>query len=127
MTTAWGRVEAERKTEEHGDLFAYLFAVFAGLLAGFVDIKARDLLLTALFVLAPCMLLGALRPTRPWRWVVVVGICVPLVDVIAYTWLRRQAYGGQTYGAALVFLPGIAGAYGGSIMRGVINNLFAGK
>ena len=127
MTTAWGRVDPEHKSENQGDLFPYLFAVLTGLLAGFVDIKARDLLLTALFVLAPCMLLGVLRPARPWRWVVVVGICVPLVDLIAHAWLRQQPYGGQTYGALLVFLPGIAGAYGGSIMRGVITNLLAGK
>jgi hypothetical protein len=33
----------------------------------------------------------------------------------------------QIYGSLLAFLPGIAGAYGGSFMRGVISNLLLGK
>jgi hypothetical protein len=33
----------------------------------------------------------------------------------------------QIYGSFLAFLPGIAGAYGGSVMRAVIENLKQGK
>jgi hypothetical protein len=33
----------------------------------------------------------------------------------------------QIYGSFLAFLPGIAGAYGGSLMRGVIENLRHGR
>jgi hypothetical protein len=33
----------------------------------------------------------------------------------------------QIYASVLAFLPGVAGAYGGSIMRGVIDNLRQGR
>jgi hypothetical protein len=33
----------------------------------------------------------------------------------------------QVYESFLAFLPGIAGAYGGSVVRGVIDNLRQGK
>jgi hypothetical protein len=33
----------------------------------------------------------------------------------------------QVYGSYLAFLPGIAGAYGGAIMRRVMDNLRQGK
>src|SRR5437667_7191915 len=47
------------------DTRVYWFGVGLGLCAGFIDAKFADLLLTALFVLASTMLLGALRPERP--------------------------------------------------------------
>jgi hypothetical protein len=33
----------------------------------------------------------------------------------------------QVYGSFLAFFPGIAGAYGGAIMRGVVDKLRKGK
>jgi hypothetical protein len=127
MTTAWGEVRSDHGPQSGGESFYYVFAVITGLLAGWADIKVGDLLFTALLVLAPCMLLGVLRPKRPWRWVVVIGICVPLADLLAYLVMAQKPYRAQVYESFLAFLPGIAGAYGGSIMRGAINNLFAGN
>lgn len=92
-----------------------------------MDVKVGDLLFTALLVLAPCMLLGALRPQRPWRWVVVIGIFVPIVELLSYVIMTQKPYRAQIYESFLAFLPGIAGAYGGSILRGVINNLLENK
>jgi hypothetical protein len=127
MTTAWGRVEPARKSNKPPDYFPYIFAIVAGALAGWIDIKLDDLLFTALLVLAPCMLLGVLRPAKPWRWVLVVGLCVPIVELLAHFYLGQRLQRSQLYGALLTVLPGIAGAYGGSMMRGVINNLRAGN
>jgi hypothetical protein len=127
MTTAWGKVEPEFKTEVPPGTFHYLFALGCGILAGWVDIKVGDLLFTALLVLAPCMLLGILRPQKPWRWVVLVSVCVPAAELVAYWILTRKPTHAQVYGSLLTFLPGIAGAYGGSMMRGVIDNLVAGR
>ena len=62
----------------------------SGLCAGFLDVKFGDLLLTALFVLAATMLLGALRPQRPWRWTLLVAVFVPLVQLIAYAAADRE-------------------------------------
>jgi ABC-type multidrug transport system permease subunit len=94
---------------------------------GWVDVAVNDLLFTALLVLAACMLLGLLRPRWPWRWVVVVVVFIPLAELVAYTILTVQPTRGQVYGSFLTALPGIAGAYGGSLMRGVIDNLRQGK
>src|SRR4030081_459312 len=78
MTTAWGQILPEKKSD--GDGFYYLLAVMAGALAGWVNIKVGDLLLTAMVVLATCMLLGILSPRKPWRWVLLVGVFVPVME-----------------------------------------------
>ncbi len=76
-----------------------------------------DLLLTALFVLAATMLLGALRPQRPWRWTLLVAAFVPLVQLAAYVALTEKPYRAQIYESFLGFLTGVAGAYGGATAR----------
>ncbi len=105
----------------------YVLAALAGAGTGWVDVAVNDLLFTALLVLAACMLLGLLRPRWPWRWVVVVVACIPLSELAAYTILAVNPTRGQVYGSFLTALPGIAGAYGGSLMRGVIDNLRQGR
>ena len=87
----------------------------------------NDLLLTALLVVASCMLLGLLRPRRPWRWVLSVGVFIPLTELAAYLSWTVKPTRAQIYGSFLAFLPGIAGAYGGSFFRGVADHLRQGK
>jgi hypothetical protein len=125
MTRGWGQILPEK--ESGGDGFYYLLAVLSGVLAGWLDIKVGDLLLTTMVVLAANMLLGFMSPRKPWRWVVLVGGFVPLVDWLAYFFLSQKPQRAQIYESFLAFMPGIAGAFGGSIGRGAVNNLFAGK
>lgn len=125
MTAAGGGILPERKPG--GDGFYYLLAAMSGVLAGWLDIKVGDLLLTAMVVLAANMLLGFLSPRRPWRWVVLVGVFVPVVEGLAYFYLSEKPARAQIYESFLAFLPGIAGAFGGSVGRGVVDNLFAKK
>jgi len=105
----------------------YFMAALAGMGTGWVDVMVNDLLFTALLVLIACMLLGLVRPRWPWRWVVVVGMFVPLAELTAYLILTVKPTRAQVYGSFLAALPGIAGAYGGSLMRGVVDNLRQGK
>jgi hypothetical protein len=105
----------------------YLLAALAGIGTGLADVVIDDLLFTALLVLASCMLLGLLRPRWPWRWVIVVAVFIPLSELAAYLIMSVKPTRGQVYGSFLTALPGIAGAYGGSLMRGVIDNLRQGK
>jgi hypothetical protein len=109
------------------DIRFYLLAALCGVGAGWADVAINDLLFTALLVLSACILLGLLRPRWPWRWVVVVGICIPLTEVAAYLILTVKPTRAQVYGSYLAFLPGIAGAYGGSIVRRAVDNLRHGK
>ena len=114
-------------TKGSRDAWFYVLGAMCGMGTGWADVTVDDLLFTALLVLASCMLLGTLRPRWPWRWVVVVGALVPLTEFVAYLVLTVKPTRAQVYGSFLAFLPGIAGAYGGSLMRGVIDNLWQGK
>jgi hypothetical protein len=125
MTTAWGEILPHKKSG--GDTFYYLLAIVSGVCAGWLDIKVGDLLLTALAVLLANILLGILSPRKPWRWVVLVGVFVPIVEWLAYFLLSEKPQRAQIYESFLAFVPGIAGAFGGSIGRGVWDNLFIKK
>jgi ABC-type multidrug transport system permease subunit len=104
------------------DLSYYLLAALLGLGTGWVDVIVDDLLLTALMVLAACMVLGLLRPRWPWRWVVVVALFIPLSELAAYL-LRVRPTRAQVWGSFLTALPGFAGAYGGAVMRKAVDEL----
>jgi hypothetical protein len=127
MTTAWGGVLPDDNSQGRGDSFYYLLAAGAGVLAGWVDIKISDLLFTALLVMVPAMLLGFLRPSKPWRWAVLVGVFVPFVELLAYLFLKTQPYRAQVFQSFLALLPALVAAYGGAFGRGVINNLRGSK
>jgi len=50
-----------------------------------------------------------------------------LTEWIAYRFLGVKPTRGQVYGGFLTALPGVAGAYGGAVMRRVLDNLRQGK
>jgi ABC-type multidrug transport system permease subunit len=110
-----------------GDTGTYILAAVCGVIAGIADVAVNDLLFTALLVLAACMMLGTLRARQPWRWVIVVVIFIPLAELASYVVMSIRASRAQIYGGFLTALPGIAGAYGGAVMRRVIDNLREGK
>src|SRR5258708_37499065 len=70
------------------------------------------------------MLFGILSPRKPWRWVLLVGVFVPLVEWLAYFFFRQKPERAQIYESFLAFVPGIAGAFGGAMGRGLVGNLF---
>lgn len=105
------------------DGWVYMLGAGLGIAAGVLDVEAGDLLVTALFVLASTMLLALLRPERPWRWILMVGIFVPGVQLLAYIFLTEKPYRAQIYESFLGFLTGVAGAYGGSVARKGWNEL----
>ena len=109
------------------DLLFYILAVILGILAGWLEIQVRDLLFTALLVLAPCILLGVIRPRKPWRWAVLIGIFVPIADLMAFLVMTQKPSRAQIYESLLVFLPALVGSYGGAFMRGVVDNIVSGN
>jgi TctA family transporter len=116
-------MQASQQASTRSEALFYLLAASCGIGTGYADVIVNDLLFTALLVLASCMMLGMLRASWPWRWVVVVGMFVPLTELAAYLIQTVKPTRAQIYGSFLAFLPGIAGAYGGSIMRRVFDNL----
>ncbi len=119
--------ESEQGGSGGRDVWFYLLAAFCGIGAGWADVVIDDLLFTALLVVSACILLGLLRPRWPWRWVVIVGAFIPATELAAYVVQSVKPTRAQIYGSFLAFLPGIAGAYGGAIMRQVIDNLREGR
>jgi hypothetical protein len=113
--------------QNKSDRSIFVLGAVLGICAGFLDVKFNDLLLTALVVLASTMLLGGLRPRRPWRWTLLVAVFVPIVQFLAYLFLTVKPYRAQIYESFLGFLTGIAGAYGGSVGRRGLDELFGAK
>ena len=118
---------SEDLSHARGDAWFYFLAALCGISTGWADVAINDLLFTALLVLAACMLLGLLRPRRPWRWVVMVGVFIPMTELAGYLIKAVKPTRAQVYGSILASLPGIAGAYGGSLMRRVMDNLRQGN
>jgi ABC-type multidrug transport system permease subunit len=118
---------SENFSNTRGDALYYLLAALCGIGTGWADVVVNDLLFTALLVLAACMLLGMLRPKWPWRWVVAVGVFIPLTELAAYLITSVKPTRAQIWGSFLASLPGIAGAYGGALMRRVMDNLRQGN
>src|SRR5215831_3364986 len=111
---------------KHEWLF-YLLGAACGIATGYADVVVDDLLFPALLVLSSCILLGMLRPRWPWRWVLTVGAFVPITELAAYLIRAVKPARAQVYGSFLAFLPAVAGAYGGAVMRRVMDNLRQGK
>jgi hypothetical protein len=107
-------------------LFAVLLGVGCGALHVLVEtMDEPDPLLSALAVTAATMLLGVLRPARPWRWVLCVGLPVPLAILLASFVIPTAHFTrASVAGSVLISLPGCAGAFGGSILRRKISQLF---
>jgi hypothetical protein len=47
--------------------------------------------------------------------------------LLGYVVMTQRPNRAEIYESFLAFLPGIAGAYGGAMLRGVVNNLLQGK
>ena len=106
------------------DILVYLLAALLGLGAGILEVTVGDLLATALFVLISTLVLGFIRPRRPWRWIVVVGIFVPLVRLAVYLVLSQKPYRAQIWESGLGFVTGTAGSYCGALARKGVDELF---
>ena len=102
----------------------YVFAVTCSLFSGWVNQTVDDALLTALCMVGFAMLFGVWKPHRPWRWVLLVWIGVPLVLACYQFFVHRTHDRGQVYGAFLQLLAASAGGFGGHFMRQMIDHVF---
>jgi hypothetical protein len=121
------RVSPESKPTQPGPRtspLVYLIAIAFGLFSGWVNQKVDDALLTALCVLAFSMLMGVWKKQRPWRWLLLVWIGVPVVLAYYQFVVRWPHNRGQVYAAFLQILAASAGAHGGHFMREMIDHVF---
>ena len=112
-------------TGKGSELRWYALALGLGVISGFVEVWFGDLMLTAFTALFFCMLMGALRPARPWRWLLIVCGCIPLARLIAADVIHIYTERAQIYEAFASFITGNAGAYVGSLGRRRAEELWA--
>ena len=70
------------------------------------------------------MAMGVWKRDRPWRWMLLVWIGVPLVLAYYHVVRGLPHTRGQVYGAFLQILGSSAGAHGGYFMRQMIDHVF---
>jgi len=92
-----------------------------GITAGWLQVKFGDLLMTALVVMAFTMLLGIMRPQRPWRWVLLVAVTILIFQGAVYFFWPSRSSREQLFESTLGFLTGTVGAYAGSMFRRAIS------
>ena len=109
------------------DIPIYALGVLLGMCTGILEITVGDMLVTALFALISTLVLGFLRPRHAWRWILVVGIFVPLFRLAAYLFLDQKPYLAQIWESGLGLLTGVAGAYSGVFARLGVDELIRQK
>lgn len=121
------RLESVRMSTPRSDGASYFLSVVLALASGWLQIKVHDLLFTALLVVASAMVLGAMRPQSPWRWAILFPFVVPLAQLLARVVLVEKPTRAEVYESLLLLLPGIAGAYGGSVLRQTLQRVWSGN
>jgi lysylphosphatidylglycerol synthetase-like protein (DUF2156 family) len=109
------------------DALVYFVAGLLGICAGLLETKLGDVLITSLFVLVSTLALGFVRSRRAWRWILIVGAGVPIVQIAAYLLLTQRPYRAQIWESGLGFVTGTAGCYCGAFGRKAIDELFMSK
>ncbi|HEX4486599.1 MAG TPA: hypothetical protein VH088_10055 [Terriglobales bacterium] len=104
-------------------MIAYVLGILLALASGWVQVRIHDLLLTALMVLASSMLLGALKPEKPWRWAVLFLIIIPVMQLSVPFLAIEKPTRAEILESVLVFLPAVVGAYGGSVLKKAVHAL----
>lgn len=111
-------------THTSSDFPYFVLALILGSIAAFIHLRYHDLSL--LLVSMSAMFLGLARPLRPWRWAMLVALCLPVGQVLAYL-TRQQPTRAMVFGSFIGLVPAIISAYGGSVMRRGYDVLFPRK
>jgi len=108
------------------DVPSYALAAILGLGIAAFDLSAAGGEITpaaTLFLLLTSGgLFGLLRPTRPWRGALVLGLCLPAVHLAAHALGFPDGVRPDTWGARLLMAPvaavaSLIGAYAGAFLR----------
>jgi hypothetical protein len=115
-------------THEGKTPFMIAIGVVLGCLCGALHIWLEDPLLTPLAVLASTMIMGTARPYKPWRWIIFVGLPVPIVTAIAVATGYVKVWDRALIAAAILsILVGCAGSIGGSVIRRFFDHVFVAQ
>lgn len=102
----------------------WVIGVLFGICAAALHLLIPEQGLTFLWVMASTMILGVWKRERPWRWIVLVVPFIPISDIVYKILRPAQVSRASMFGAMLTVLAAVPGAYGGSYMRLMIDNIF---
>lgn len=98
-------------------LWNFLFALFLGLVIGWIDMRATEVQPTVLMLLVFGLFLGFAQPAHAWRWALLLAVWVPLGGLAAQlAGLRAGAPAEPGVLASFIaFIPALVGSYGGAL------------
>ncbi len=111
----------------HTSVTAWIAGTVSGVMAAICHRFVPEQGLTLLWVMFSTMVLGCWKPHRPWRWTLLVGLVVPAEAVFHKISCPAQVARAEVYGSFLALLPALVGAYGGSFMRRMVQNVWPQK
>lgn len=88
---------------------------------GYLHVRVGEISLSAIAISAVCMAFGTVKPRRPWRWALLVSLCVPAAMLLG---ARYHPTRGAVYGSLVLVAPALVCAIGGSAMRAMVGELF---
>ena len=105
----------------------WIVGTIFGLLAALIHVYVPEQGLTFLWVMFAAMVLGLWKRERPWRWMALVVPFIPAADIVHKVLRPQQVSRPTMLVALLIVLASVPGAYGGSYMRLMIENIFDKK
>jgi hypothetical protein len=78
--------------------------------------NATEVYPTLMVALVGSFILGLAQPSWPWRWAIIVGLGVPFFGPLS-SLFARLASPGRWAMLAVLLVPGLIGAYTGSVLR----------
>jgi hypothetical protein len=111
-------------TESRTGVAVWIVGGIFGVLAAAIHVLVPEQGLTFLWVMLTTMILGCWKRESPWRWMLLVVPWILIADFLHKFLRPQQVSRAALWGAVLMVMPSIAGAYGGSYMRLMIDNGF---
>lgn len=107
------------------DLLWCVLSLGAGLLTGWIDFHATEVLPAIVCVLLFGGLLGLGRPGKAWLWALILAAALPLFYLVSMGLGFSPADGPQPgiYALFIVVIPAMIGAYCGALARWTWNSL----
>ena len=95
----------------------HALSIFAGILAGFVNLQGAENQLTALILIAFPFFLGFSQTEKAWRWALLTGVWVPLSELVRAGITDQGRLSFESASIVLVMGFPILGAYAGLLLR----------
>ena len=91
--------------------------LFIGVLVALMDLRATEVQMTALLLVAFGFFAGFAQPRRAWRWALLLGAWVPLFGAIAYAARLTNARGVDIVASFAAIVFALVGVYAGVIVK----------